>query len=45
MTDPDIKEAIRLRDTDPDAYDRLSPSTHMSVGYYEAAKAAAGQEQ
>jgi hypothetical protein len=39
--DARTEAAIVLRDTDPAAYDRLSPGIKTGVGYYEAAKAAA----
>lgn len=39
--DQSLENAIRLRGSDPAAYDRLNPTTRIAVGYYESAKAAA----
>ncbi len=38
---PQLEAAVKLKKNDPDAYEKLDPSTRMSVALYEADKDAA----
>ncbi|MEU8131945.1 hypothetical protein [Streptodolium elevatio] len=40
---PEMERLAALRDKDPAAYERLSPTVHMSLGYYDQDKAVAQQ--
>jgi len=42
--DPEMEHVAALKRDRPEVYDRLSPNTHMSLGFYEHGKAAAREQ-
>ncbi len=41
--DPEMERAAALKRDRPEVYDRLSPTTHLGLGFYENGKSAARQ--
>ncbi len=42
--DAEMEHVAALKRDRPEVYDRLSPNTHMSLGFYEHGKAAAREQ-
>lgn len=42
--DPEMERLVKLRDTRPEAYDAMSPTVKMALGYYLSGKDAARAE-